>query len=327
MKQDASVQLKGFPNLVGHHCSSSALRSVLAFDEVQLSEALVFGLGSGLGFFYTVEAGRSPSRRFNGRAPDLEGNFYHLVGRPIRWAGTWQPELLQNALAANRPLLAQTDIYPIPYYDDAHFIGHGIAVVGVEEDEVIVADIAAEGFSRMPLQAFHDAVAQAHPPLLKSYHYAPAPKLNRVDVATLAPQALAKTVRYMLEPPTPNEGTTGMHKLAADLPSWAELEDAAWCARFGYQGIEKRGTGGGNFRYLFQDFLQETREFTGVGQGVIDGFGHAARLWTEVAGELKQAAFAEDEARAANLKNAAAKVSEVAGLELELFSRLKTVCL
>ena len=315
------MQLAGFENLVGHHCSSSALRSVLAYDGVQVSEALVFGLGSGLGFFYTVEAGRSPSRRFNGRAPDLEGTFYRLVGQPLAWAGTWQPELLRGALRENRPLLAQTDIYPIPYYDDAHFIGHGIAVVGFEEDEVMVADIAAEGFSRMSLQAFHDAVAQAHPPLLEPYHYAPAPKLNEVDAAALAPQALAKTVRYMLEPPTPNEGIAAMHKLADELPAWAKLEDAAWCARFGYQAIEKRGTGGGNFRYLFRDFLQETQAHTGVKQVSIDGFTRAAQLWTGVANALKQAAF-EEKARAVSLKDAAEKVSEVAGLEFELFSRL-----
>ena len=319
--KSAEAHLTGFENLVGHHCSSSALRSVLAYDGVSLSEALVFGLGSGLGFFYTVEEGRSPSRRFNGRAPDLEGNFYRLVGQPIAWAQRWEPDLLKNALSENRPLLAQTDIHPIPYYDDAHFIGHGIAVVGLEEDDVIVADIAAEGFSRMPLQAFHDAVAQEHPPLLAPYHYAPAPEVLDVDVAALAPQALSKTVRYMLEPPTPNEGITGIHKLAGDLPDWAELDDAAWCARFGYQGIEKRGTGGGSFRLLFQDFLQETQGHTGVSQEVVDGFGRAAQLWTEVAGELKEAAFAEG-TRAPHLTSAAEKVWEVAGLEFELFSDL-----
>ena len=321
-REGTDVQLTGFDNLVGRHCSSSALRSVLAYDGVRLSEAVVFGLGSGLGFFYAVEAGRSPSRRFNGRAPDLEGNFYRLVGQPLKWAQAWQPELLQKALTDDRPLLAQTDIHPIPYYDDAHFIGHGIAVVGLEGDEVIVADIAAQGFSRMPLQALHDAVALSHPPLLAPYHYAPAPEVKGVDVATLAPQALSKTVRYMLEPPTPNEGVAGMHRLADDLPGWADLDDDAWCARFGYQGVEKRGTGGGNFRYLFRDFLQETQAFTDVSNEVIDGFTEAAQLWTAAAGYLKEAAF--EERTRAPLNRTAKTVREAARLEGELFAKLRT---
>ena len=139
------LQLDGFHNLVGHHCSSSALRSVLHFDGIEVSEALAFGLGSGLGFFYSVEPQGSPTRRFNGRAPDLEGNFYALVGKPLEWAGEWQPGRIREALSEGRPVLAQTDIFPIPYYDDAHFIGHGVAVVGLEGDEVLVADIAAPG--------------------------------------------------------------------------------------------------------------------------------------------------------------------------------------
>ncbi len=145
------VKLLEFPNLIGAHCSSSALRSVLAYDGVNLSEALTFGLGSGLGFFYLQEPNSSPTRRFNGRAPDLEGNFYRLVRCPIAWATSWQPELITESLAANRPVLAQTDIHPIPYYDDAHFTGHGLVVVGLEDDEVLTADIAAEGFSKMTL--------------------------------------------------------------------------------------------------------------------------------------------------------------------------------
>ena len=103
-----------FPNLVGAHCSSSALRSVLAFDSVDLSEALTFGLGSGLGFFYLEEPNSSPTRRFNGRAPNLEGNFYRLVGQPIQWVEAWQPDLIAESLAANRPRFSADRHSPHP---------------------------------------------------------------------------------------------------------------------------------------------------------------------------------------------------------------------
>jgi uncharacterized protein DUF4872 len=34
-------------------------------------------------------------------------------------------------------------------------------------------------------------------------------------------------------------------------------EDWQWCARFLYQVIERRGTGGGNFRKMYSRFLEE----------------------------------------------------------------------
>jgi hypothetical protein len=43
----------------------------------------------------------------------------------------------------------------------------------------------------------------------------------------------------------------------AELDAWQDLDDWQWCARFTYQIIEKRGTGGGGFRLMYADFLNE----------------------------------------------------------------------
>ena len=322
--EETVLQLENFQNLVGHHCSSSALRSVLHYDGIEVSEALAFGLGSGLGFFYGVEPQGSPTRRFNGRAPDLEGNFYALAGAALEWAGEWQPDRIRAALSSRRPVLAQTDIFPIPYYDDAHFIGHGVAVVGLVGDEVLVADIAAPGLSKMSLQNFRDAVAPAHYPLLTPFSYAPAPKLSHLDVSNMAPRAVAKTAAYMLTPPTPLEGVPGIFALSDNLPSWLELPDLAWAARFGYQAIEKRGTGGGGFRHLYRDFLEEVQPQLGLGTASLTGFAESGDLWREVADVLKRIAFAETrEAQRRGLWEAQAKFCEIGELEAKLFKTLR----
>ena len=323
--EETVLKLEGFQNLVGHHCSSSALRSVLHYDGIEVSEALAFGLGSGLGFFYAVEPQGSPTRRFNGRAPDLEGNFYRLAGAALEWVGEWQPERILESLSENRPVLAQTDIFPIPYYDDAHFIGHGVAVVGLIGDEVLVADIAAPGFSKMTLQNFHDAVAPAHYPLLTPFSYAAAPKLSHLDVEEIAPRAVAKTAAYMLTPPTALEGVPGIFALADDLPNWLDLPDLAWAARFGYQAIEKRGTGGGGFRYLYRDFLEEVQPHVGFNPTLLRGFAEAGDLWREVADILKHIAFAQTlEAQRRGLSEVQAKLYGVGKLEARLFNTLRS---
>lgn len=312
--------LPGFQNLAGQHCSSTVLRAVLAYDGLEISEPLAFGLGSGLGFFYNVEPEGSPTRRFNGRAPDLEGNFYALAGQPMGWAGSWKPELIARALASGRPVLAQTDIYPIPYYDDAHFIGHGLAVVGLEGDHLITADIAASAFSRMPLASFHEAVAHAYWPLLAPYRYGAAPRLEALDLTRMAPQAVQKTVRYMLTPPSAQEGVAGLMMMADDLPNWRDLPDLTWAARFAYQAIEKRGTGGGGFRRLYRDFLAEASAYLpAVDETVLDGLTRAAELWTALAGEFKALAFGAEPGALARCRDYSL---EIAALERSLFERL-----
>ena len=176
----------------------------------------------------------------------------------------------------------------------------------------------------MSLQNFHDAVAPAHYPLLTPFSYAPAPKLLHVDVGRTAPRAVAKTAAYMLEAPTPLEGVPGIFALADDLPNWLRLPDLAWAARFGYQAIEKRGTGGGGFRYLYRDFLEEVSPQLDLDPALLRGFGEAGDRWREVANSFKEVAFAQTaEAQRRRLLAAQDELRRVGELEAELFSSLR----
>ena len=40
----------GFTHTPGNHCGSTALRNLLAFHGVEISEEMAFGLGAGAGF-------------------------------------------------------------------------------------------------------------------------------------------------------------------------------------------------------------------------------------------------------------------------------------
>ena len=63
----------------------------------------------------------------------------------------------------------------------------------------------------------------------------------------------------MIEPPLGE--FEGLRRCAASPPrcgDWPEAaDDWQWCARFRYQVIERRGTGGGNFRLMYSRFLEE----------------------------------------------------------------------
>ncbi len=57
-----------------------------------------------------------------------------------------------------------------------------------------------------------------------------------------------------------------------------------WCARFLFQVIERRGTGGGNFRLMYSRFLEE------AGREEAELAAEAARLWTSLAGAARRSA-------------------------------------
>ena len=63
----------------------------------------------------------------------------------------------------------------------------------------------------------------------------------------------------MIEPPLGEyEGLPALRRFAAEVGDWpAQVADWQWCARFNYQVIERRGTGGGNFRLMYSRFLAE----------------------------------------------------------------------
>jgi hypothetical protein len=75
-----------------------------------------------------------------------------------------------------------------------------------------------------------------------------------------------------------------LRRLTDEAESWPEeAEDWQWCARFAYQVIERRGTGGGNFRLMYSRFLDEAGHEEGS-----DLAAHAAAGWTALADAFRE---------------------------------------
>ena len=291
-------QIPTFPHQVGMHCSSTSVQNVLRYDGIDLSEAMVFGLGSGLGFFYIFDPAASPTHVFNGRSANLEGNFYQHIGQPLKWEKRWNPQTMAAVLANGRPILAQSDIFYLPYYQPAvHFIGHGIVITGIDLDAQTanIADIADDALLTVSLANLQAALQDERPPLLRPYHWTQTPHLTTINII---PEnlitAILATCSYMLTPPSPQEGLPAMQQMAYSLPHWHEMDDWAWAARFGYQAIEKRGTGGGGFRHLYADFLHEAATYLPalINTNAAVRFHKLGIKWSEFAQRLK-AVFVE----------------------------------
>jgi hypothetical protein len=80
-------------------------------------------------------------------------------------------------------------------------------------------------------------------------------------------------------------GLPALRRLADQVRDWPEqARDWQWCARFGYQVIERRGTGGGNFRAMYARFLDQAGYTEPARRAAL-----ASACWTALADGLREA--------------------------------------
>lgn len=120
------------------------------------------------------------------------------------------------------------------------------------------------------------------------------------------------------------EGLPALRRFADEVEGWPELlDDWRWTARFTYQVIERRGTGGGNFRLMYSRFLRECAEagLAPVTREQVELAERTAAAWTALAGELHAASEAE-EPRAERQRAIGERAGTVRSLEERLWQAL-----
>jgi Butirosin biosynthesis protein H, N-terminal/Domain of unknown function (DUF4872) len=263
----APRMVPGYRHVPGNHCGSTALRNLLAFHGVEISEEMALGLGAGLSFYYVPLDGGSPSRFTNGRVGRLEEQFLELTGAPLRLDTFDDPEASWDAAREvvddARPAILITDLYYLDHYGtSAHFPGHAVVLAGYDAEVAYLSDTSFEDLQRTRLENLARARHGDHPVFpLDGHMLSVPPGAELGDVRGAAPGAIERNARQMIEPPLGDfEGLPALRRFAAEVGDWPQqLEDWQWCARFCYQVIERRGTGGGNFRLMYSRFLEEAR--------------------------------------------------------------------
>lgn len=294
------ASVPGFVHTPGNHCGSTALRNLLGFHGAEISEEMAFGLGAGAGFYYLALDDGSPTRWFNGRTARLEETFRELTGAALEMrtfaeedaAGAWQAA--RATVDAGNPALLLTDIYYLDHYgNSAHFPGHAVVLAGYDSEAAQLSDTGFEELQATRLENLARARHSGHPAYpLEGHMFTVAGEVDRAALEAAVPGAIARAASEMLEPPFGEfGGIPALERLAAEAGYWPEaVEDWQWCARFAYQVIERRGTGGGCFRLMYSRFLEE------AGREEAPLAAEAAARWTELA-EAFKAASESDEPR------------------------------
>jgi hypothetical protein len=285
----------GYRHLPGNHCGSTALRNLLAFHGLDMSEEMAFGLGAGACFYYVKLDDRSPSRFTNGRTSRLEEQFVELTGAPLRLETHDDPETsweqARAVVDSGRPAILLSDLYHLDHYGkSAHFPGHAVVLAGYDDEVAYLSDTAFEELQTTRLENLRRARHAQLPVFPLAGHLFHVPEGERpTELGEAIPEAIERAISRMIDPPLGDyEGLPALRLFAAEVGRWGqEIEDWRWCARFNHQAIERRGTGGGNFRLMYSRFLEE------AGYPEADMAAGAAARWTALADALLAASEAE----------------------------------
>jgi Butirosin biosynthesis protein H, N-terminal/Domain of unknown function (DUF4872) len=315
------TMVPGYRHLPGNHCGSTALRNLLGFHGLELSEEMALGLGAGVCFYYVVLDGQSPSRFTNGRVGRLEEQFVELTGIELRLDTADEPEeswrLAREAVDAGRPAILISDLYYLDHYGkSAHFPGHAVVLAGYDDEVAYLSDTAFEELQTTRLENLAKARHGQHPIFPLDGHMFSVPEGRTLhDPRDSAPRAIERAVRQMLEPELGDfQGLPALERLAGEIGSWPEAtDDWQWCARFNYQVIERRGTGGANFRRMYARFLEEA----GYEESALAA--DAADYWTRLATALLEASEADEPSA-----HAWSRIGDEAAAVLEAERRLWT---
>ena len=267
------MRLEPFVHRPGMHCGSSAFRAALSLQGLDLSEALVFGLGAGLGF--SLHAGDTTlvppqaGRLVIGRSGSFEQDLAESLG--------FELEMHVHASAAialvhagalleeGRCVLAYTDLFHLPYLDaHGHWFGHLVALVGREKDaagvEFLISDNERPALQTVTEDKLALALCTASPvrvgedvTLLALSGVKPHTERS---VRRLAVRAIELQAMRMSED-SEASGVIGLSRFDDEVRGWQERPDWKRCVRLAGQSMELRGNGGGFFRRLWAQFLAE----------------------------------------------------------------------
>jgi hypothetical protein len=290
----------GYVHRPGLHCGSTAMRNLLGFRGIVLSEPMCFGLGSGAGFLYVPALPVPPGIVFHGRIMEMERALCDALAIPFpertEEDGDAGWERAREAVLSGHPVLISTDLAHLDYFGTTtHFPGHRVVLFGFDDEAgyAVLSDSEREEPERVSVTSLATSRSSSVPPYpMENRWCIVAPEGQTRPLSEAVPLALGKNARETLSPPPGSAaGVSGMRKMAGEIPRWPEMtEDFTFVARFGYQVIEKRGTGGGFFRKLYARYLGEAAlhyppvEAAGLAGKMVD----LADGWTEIAAGLKE---------------------------------------
>jgi len=160
--------IRDYENRPGEHCGSTAMRNLIHhYCGLDLSEAVIFGLGSGIDFLLLETTEFEPGVLVFGRSVSLESDVAAALGVDYRE----QPESdddraweqVRDEVARGRPTMLSGDAYYLDYRNFAvHFPAHRFVLLGFDDDRQVA--FVADRLDREPQVCSYEALKLSRNP-------------------------------------------------------------------------------------------------------------------------------------------------------------------
>nr|WP_294935003.1 BtrH N-terminal domain-containing protein [uncultured Flavobacterium sp.] len=258
-------------NFIHHqsaHCENGVASNLLKHQGINISEPMVFGIGSGLFFFYLpiLKVNHAPAISYRPMPGSIFNKAAKRLGIKVKRIRFSDNEKAQKALEENLrnniPTGLQVGVYNLTYFPDEyrfHFNAHNLVVYGKNDATFLVSDPVMETvttLSEKELEKVRFAKGALAP---KGQMYYPIEIPKEIDWETAIKKGIKDTCNAMLAP-VPIVGVRAMRYLAKSIRKWPAKKGVKVANHYLAQLVrmqEEIGTGGGGFRFIYAAFLQE----------------------------------------------------------------------
>jgi hypothetical protein len=273
--------ISSYRHEVASHCETGTIRNVLRHAGLEVSEPMIFGIGSGPAFYYLFFAkGPSGFPLIGIRNPPgaILKNLKKRCGigfeveKPRTTAAAM--ERADGLIDGGVPVAISVDMFYMEYlpaFLHVHAPFHFIALIGRGEEGYAVSDPYFEPVGTLDRSSLRAAWA-THAPMAEDNLLAFVEQLPaEIDWRKVSLEAMRKTCDGMILPPVVRSvfffvGVTGMRTYARKMLDWPRRHRGSFLREgilFNAVGFEDQGTGGGAFRLMYGAFLQEVAGITG----------------------------------------------------------------
>ena len=299
---------------------------------------MIFGIGSGLLFFYFpwLKVNQAPAISYRTMPGYIFSKVARRLGFRVKRERFSSPkkaqQVLDEKLKTGFPVGLQVGVYHLTYFPDAyrfHFNAHNLVVYGKEGDSYLISDPVMEQPTKLSSQELEKVRFAKGVLSPKGHMYFPTHLPKHISLETAIRKGIRETCQKMLAP-VPIVGVKAIRWVSKDILRWYDKRGVKITNHYLAQMIrmqEEIGTGGGGFRFIYGAFLEEaaevlknntlkecSQEITAIGD-----------LWRDFAVEVARLYKNRNQAHRAAYEDLSQRLLTIAQREEAFYKRLKKV--
>ena len=299
---------------------------------------MIFGIGSGLLFFYFpwLKVNQAPAISYRTMPGHIFSKVARRLGFRVRHERFSSPQKAQQALderlQRGMPIGLQVGVYHLTYFPDAyrfHFNAHNLVVYGKEGDTYLISDPVMEQPTKLSTKELEKVRFAKGVLAPKGHMYFPTHLPQHISLETAIRKGIKETCQKMLAP-VPIVGIKAIRWVSKDILRWYDKRGVKITNHYLAQMVrmqEEIGTGGGGFRFIYGAFLEEaaevlknntlkeySQEITAIGD-----------LWRDFAVEVARLYKNRNQAHRAAYEDLSQRLLTIAQREEAFYKRLKKV--